>query len=253
MSVTRRYHSPPIDSTKSSHRAHYFPRALVTVVVLATLPFSAGCLPEMMVPALVAIPVLHACLTKNSPIVRPRPAPTRVPSTPIYATSQHARPVVIERALPQPKAPVLSIPREALAGNRPAPRQTPPAPAPTRVVRPTPPMETLPVRRTEPAPSRPPTAASAIMEGAQAYREMRWDDAAGILDRALGSGTCTNPEQNQAHILLGAIEYQQGDLQAAKVHFAAAYRCDRSTSPSPQLFPPQLIDFYRTVNGLKRP
>jgi tetratricopeptide (TPR) repeat protein len=114
-------------------------------------------------------------------------------------------------------------------------------------------MEFFPAQRREPASSRPPTAASAIKEGAQAYREMRWDDATGILNRALRSGTCTNPEQNQAHILLGAIEYQQGNPQAAKAHFVAACRYDRDTSPSSQLFPPQLIDFYRTVNGLKRP
>jgi hypothetical protein len=91
------------------------------------------------------------------------------------------------------------------------------------------------------------------MEGAQAYHEMRWKDATGILNRALGSATCTNPEQNQAHILLGAIEYQQGNPEAAKAHFVAAYRYDRNTPPSSQLFPPQLIDFYRTVNGIKRP
>lgn len=89
------------------------------------------------------------------------------------------------------------------------------------------------------------------MEGAQAYNEMRWDDATGVLNRALGSGTCTNPQRNQAHILLGAIEYQQGNLRAAKVHFVTAYGCDPSTRPSPQLFPPQLIEFYREVNNIK--
>ena len=82
---------------------------------------------------------------------------------------------------------------------------------------------------------------------------MRWDDATGVLSRALGSGMCTNPEQNQAHILLGAIEYQQGNPEAAMAHFVAAYRYDRNTSPSSQLFPPQLIDFYRMVNGIKKP
>jgi len=89
------------------------------------------------------------------------------------------------------------------------------------------------------------------MEGAQAYREMQWDNATEVLNRALGSGTCTNPQRNHAHILLGAIEYQQGNLRAAKVHFAAAYGCDPSTRPSPQLFPPQLIEFYRKVNDIK--
>jgi len=103
------------------------------------------------------------------------------------------------------------------------------------------------------SPSKPPAAASAIKEGAQAYREMRWDEAAGILNRALRSATCTNPEQNQTHILLGAIEYQQGNPEAAKAHFVAAYRYDRNTPPSSDLFPPQLIDFYRSVNGIRRP
>lgn len=262
MSAKRRSTSPTSNSTGASRRARPFLRVLVTIVVLAILPFSAGCLPEMMVPALVAIPVLHDYLTKDGPAVRPRPAPAHRPSTPVQppvsppqinTSTLRANSEAIERALPQPQASVQSIPREAVTGSRSTTRQAPRDPAPLPVVRPTPPMEFFPIQRMEPTPGRPPTAASAIKEGAQAYREMRWDDATRTLNRALGSGACTNPEQNQAHILLGAIEYQQGNPEAAKAHFTAAYRYDRDTSPSSQLFPPQLIDFYRTVNGIKRP
>lgn len=104
--------------------------------------------------------------------------------------------------------------------------------------------------------SRPPaqsnnraSTASPILEGAQAYRELRWDDAVQILGRAIDTGTCTQSELGQAHILLGAMAYQQGDAETARSHFVQAHRYDPRLQPSPDLFPPQLIQFYKEASG----
>lgn len=91
--------------------------------------------------------------------------------------------------------------------------------------------------------------ASPILEGAQAYRELRWEDAVRILGRAINAGNCTESELGQAHILLGAIAYQQGDAEAARRHFVQARRHDPQLQPSAQLFPPQIIGFYKDVSG----
>jgi hypothetical protein len=45
------------------------------------------------------------------------------------------------------------------------------------------------------------------------------------------------------------VAYQQGNVEAAKKHFTEAYRCDPQKEPSPQLFPPQVVEFYRSVHA----
>ncbi len=91
--------------------------------------------------------------------------------------------------------------------------------------------------------------ASLITEGAQAYRELRWEEAVRVLRRAIDTGTCTQSELGQAHILLGAIAYQQGDAETARSHFIQAHRHDPQLQPSPDLFPPQVIQFYKEASG----
>lgn len=92
-------------------------------------------------------------------------------------------------------------------------------------------------------------APTPIMEGARAYRELRWDDAARVLGRAIDTGACTESELGQAHILLGAIAYQQGDAETARKHFTQAHQKDPQLELSPKLFPPQVIDFYQEASG----
>lgn len=104
-----------------------------------------------------------------------------------------------------------------------------------------------PVQKAEPKPNGRPVAASPVIEGALAYRELRWKDAVRILNRAIDAGNCTGSELGQAHILLGAIAYQQGDAEVARRHFVVAHRHDAQLQPSSQLFPPPLIDFYRAT------
>jgi hypothetical protein len=90
---------------------------------------------------------------------------------------------------------------------------------------------------------------SPIVEGGRAYWDLRWQDAVRILNQAIETGSCTEPELGQAHILLGAMAYQQGDAEAARGHFIQAQKHDPRLQPSPQLFPPPMVDFYKNARG----
>jgi hypothetical protein len=170
--------------------------------VVVTLPFAAGCSPELLIGGAIVGSVLYAHANKNN--------------------------------LPARREPGFHEPRtyhaNTAGGIRAYTASNPPVP------------------RMQPSSNEQAVTASAIMEGAQAYRELRWEDAVRILGRAIDTGTCTESEGSQAHILLGAIAYQQGDAEAAKRHFVEAHRRDRQLEPSPRLFPPPLIEFYKTVN-----
>jgi hypothetical protein len=106
-------------------------------------------------------------------------------------------------------------------------------------------LSSPPGQRTKLEPNRQPV--SPVIQGALAYRELRWKDAARILSRAIGAGTCKDSELGQAHILLGAIAYQQGDAEVARTHFVETHRHDPQLQPSPHLFAPPLIEFYRAT------
>jgi tetratricopeptide (TPR) repeat protein len=106
-----------------------------------------------------------------------------------------------------------------------------------------------PVQRTEALSRHQAVTTSLIVEGARAYWEMRWEDAARILGRAIDTGAYTESELGQAHLLLGAMAYQQGDAETARRHFGQAHRHDPQLQLSPELFPPQLIDFYKDTSG----
>lgn len=106
-----------------------------------------------------------------------------------------------------------------------------------------------PVQRTVSRSKEQGDMASSIMEGCRAYWELRWEDAVRILSRAIDTGTCTPSEQGRAHLLLGAIAYQQGDAETARRHFIRAHRHDPQLQPSPELFPPPLIEFYKNARG----
>ncbi len=188
-----------------SHRTRSILRFLCGVIVVITLPFSAGCSPELMVGGAILGSVLYAHANKDGfPPTRGRVGPTTYRGGAYTDSGGPSRTYVA------------SNPPVQKAGSQ-APSQAGPT--------------------------------SPIMEGAQAYRELRWDDAVRVLGRAINTGNCTESELGQAHILMGAIAYQQGDAEAARRHFVQAHRYDPQLHPAPELFPPQLIDFYKDVSG----
>lgn len=243
---------PPIDSTGSSRRANRIPFAICTSIALVILPLSAGCSPGVLVTTLLVVPVAYAHLCPDSPLIRHRPEQRSMNPSRIHTISERPSSVPAAHDTPRPQAPALPAPREIPSARQSAPSRQFCSPATTRGTGQIPMTGTLPTPKTSPPPAKQ-AMPSPILEGATAYREMRWEDAVMILNRAISSGTCTGSQRSKAHILLGAMEYQQGNLQAARMHFATAHRLDAQTEPSPQLFPPQLIRFYRTVNGIKGP
>lgn len=216
MSFTNRCRSLDTDPRRSSHGTGRNLRILCTTLALVTLPFSGGCSPELFVTTVIVAPVLYAHLNQGGPETRQDPARTRTDRPRIHTSPASVNTVHAASSAQEPQAP--SSPAHTdMSSNRQ--------------------LDTI----------------SPVAQGALAYRQMQWDDAARILNEAMATGTCTDSEVSKAHVLLGAIEYQQGHLQATRIHFLTAYRHDRQTRPSPELFPPQLVDFYRTVNSITGP
>jgi hypothetical protein len=173
------------------------------MIVVVTLPFAAGCSPELLVGGAIVGSVLYAHANKDR--------------------------------LPARREPILHEPRTYYANTGGANRVYTAS---------NPPVQTTASRSEDRA-----VAPTPIMEGARAYRELRWDDAARVLGRAIDTGACTESELGQAHILLGAIAYQQGDAETARKHFTQAHQKDPQLELSPKLFPPQVIDFYQEASG----
>lgn len=191
------------DAEAGPRRTSKFMRLLCGAVVVGTLPWAAGCSPELLVGGAIVGSVLYAHANKDK-------LPTK------------REPVLHESRTYYPSPGVGG--RVYMADNP-------------------------PTQRTE-GPSRSQAlTTSPIVEGARAYWELRWDDAAKILGRVIDEGVCTEPELGQAHLLLGAMAYQQGDAEMARKHFIQAHRQDPQLELSPRLFPPQVIDFYQNARG----
>ena len=250
------------DSTSPSarpRRTQRIRRILCGTLLVIVLPFFAGCAPELLIGGAIVGSVLYAHANKDNLPTRPERVPPSIYQGRAYASS--AGPMIRSTASTPPTPKVQPRPDYRPSVRSSAAEHTVPAGPQTtsyesrsrtdsRITGTTPTAEAPPAPK--PPPAKQPARVSPVIEGALAYREMRWEDAVRILSRAINMGTCTTAlELNGAQVLLGAIAYQQGDAEAARTHFLAAHRHDAQTEPSPQLFPPQLIDFYRTVNGLQ--
>ncbi len=189
-------------------------RFLCGVVVVATVPFASGCSPELYAATAIVVPLVYRHLNQGGPETTRDTARTRVDRPRIHTTPVRASMVHTANGAQQPQTPGSSVHQDRSA-------------------------------------SRQSATPSLVARGAWAYREMRWDDSVRILNEAIATGACSDSELSTAHILLGAIEYQQGNPQEARTHFVTAYRQDRWMQLSPEVFPPQLVDFYKTVNGIK--
>ena len=200
--------------------AHVILRILSMAVIVATLPVGAGCSPELMVATLILGPTLYAHLDQGCPRTKPS-----------AASASSVRPDIQTNAATRNKG-TSSIPGRTRR-TRSAQAVSPSTPATAGADRPCP---------------RQPTSACPVAEGVRAYRELRWDEAIRILSQVVAGGTCPDSALGQAYVFLGAIVYQRGDIQAARRYFVAAYRYDPQTRPSSELFPPPVVDYYRTAN-----
>ena len=88
---------------------------------------------------------------------------------------------------------------------------------------------------------------STVQKANQAYRNLKWDESASLLKGAINRGELSRSDQCEAYILLGAIAYQQGQVNEAESYFTRALELDNKTVPSAELYPPQLIAFFKSV------
>ncbi len=188
-------------------------------VILTAMAFSTGCSPGLLVTSAIVVPSLYAHLNQ----ARREQARTTA-DQPLKSTSYPGVNRVTDTSSNRvSNAPSVGVPQSS------------------------------PTQMTKSPSNKQPAGICSVPEGTKAYRELRWADAARILTKSVSTETCTAAELNEAHILLGAMEYQQGNPQAAKLHLVAAYRHDRRRRLSSDLFPPQLVEFYKAVNGIKDP
>lgn len=87
-----------------------------------------------------------------------------------------------------------------------------------------------------------------LAEAAQAYKKLRWEEARRLLNSTINQNDLSKSGLYRAYILLGAMDYQTGNVKAAETSFKKAYKENPQMSPSPELFPPPMVEFYNTVN-----
>jgi len=85
----------------------------------------------------------------------------------------------------------------------------------------------------------------------QAYRDLNWDESTRLLNEALNRGELSRADEGEAYILLGSIAYQQGQVSEAESYFKKTLEIDNSVTPSAELYPPPLIEFYKSVGKRK--
>jgi len=89
---------------------------------------------------------------------------------------------------------------------------------------------------------------SALAEALEQYRIIEWDRAGNLLRKSLEKGLLSTSEKFNACVLLGAMAYQLGQIDQADTYFKKAHLLDPSATPSSELFPPQVVEFYKSVN-----
>jgi len=89
---------------------------------------------------------------------------------------------------------------------------------------------------------------SAITEALEQYRILEWDRAGNLLRKSLEKGLLSTSEKFNAYVLLGAMAYQLGQIDQAGTYFTKAHVLNPSAMPSSELFPPQVVEFYKSVN-----
>ena len=127
----------------------------------------------------------------------------------------------------------------ALTPQKPVPNNTPvartyqpPMPQVARIETPTPPKE--------------PDYQSMRDRAVYAYQDINWDKSEAIFKEFINSNA---PERMQVEsfIFLGAISYQRGDTHSAENYFKQAKSINLMTFPSEEMFPPEMIKFYKSV------
>lgn len=79
------------------------------------------------------------------------------------------------------------------------------------------------------------------------YKALEWDRAEELFKKTLASRRPSDTDKCVVYIFLGAIAYQRGQVYKARRYFSKAYKKDSSKGPSPKIFSPPMIEFYKAV------
>ena len=93
----------------------------------------------------------------------------------------------------------------------------------------------------------PPTDEQIIEEAQRYYCNLQWQKSTDLLKQVIEKTGLSQSLRWEALVLLGAMEYQNGNTIEARDYFNKAHQESR-VLPSSELFPPAMIDFYKT-NG----
>lgn len=224
------------------------------VVILATFPFVSGCGPDVLIGAM-AFSVLSAHLSKDSfPVRQPEPKITRPVNLPYAREPKRMSTKAVGSYYARKPEPTMTKPAGQPNVRKPKPKITRPASeayvrrAKVYSTNDKPPARISVATQHTPSQSKkPPAYTSPLTEAVQAYKEMQWDKAALLLNKAIDAERLSRSELCRAYILLGGMVYQNGSLSEAKQYFARAYRHDPAITPSLDIFPPQVLKFYKSV------
>ena len=218
--------------------------------VALTMPLAGGCSPDCMVAALILVPTVAAHLDHSTPARQPRleqPAVAQravyTPASTVQSGSGASGPWTAQDSSMQAR-PSVHAKQPATSWRQ---SQDSRAGAETVVSR-----SGLSGTNSRPNASKSQSSwACPVTDGAQAYLQMRWEVAAELLQKAVDYDRCSDSDKSKAYATLGAIAYQTGDSRTARRYFAEAYKYDRQTRLSSELFPPHLVDFYKEVNRIR--
>lgn len=120
-------------------------------------------------------------------------------------------------------------------------------PSPNPPARPKPDIPISPSPQIEPAVKSLPPKEPALSKAKEAYVALQWEKTAVVLQEALAQNQLSGEEKWMAYILLGAMAYQRGFLEKAEQYFQQARTVNTGVIPSADLFPPPLVEFYKTL------
>lgn len=101
--------------------------------------------------------------------------------------------------------------------------------------------------RTTRSPVQQPTGSQVIAKAIRSYESLDWNEAKRLFYQALENNDISSSLKWKLWVFLGAIAYQEGNLNEAQKCFINVARQDSGKIPSSELFPPQMIEFYKSV------
>jgi hypothetical protein len=122
-----------------------------------------------------------------------------------------------------------------------------PTPSPNPPARQKPDIPVPPSPRIEPVVKHSPPEETEITRAVNAYCTLQWEKTTHILRQALARNRLSGEEKWTTYILLGAMAYQRGFLAEAEQYFQQARSANTGQIPSAELFPPPLVEFYKTL------